>query len=93
MDAFGHALTAGALQEIGPHVALPSEWNFALDEITAVQWSGGRDEQQDQVNQPPLLWLSQCPVLHCGHLSLLRQIAAASGLLITLLGEEPFFCL
>ena len=91
MDEFGHALTAGAVQEICPYVALPSRRDPALDQATALQRSRGRDEQQDQVDQPPFLWVSQCSVFHRGDLSLLCQIAAADGMLITLLGEEPDF--
>ena len=58
VDELGHALAAGALQEICPHASLPCGWNFALDQAPALQWSRGRDEQQDQVHQPSFLWLS-----------------------------------
>src|SRR5262249_48541508 len=76
VDEFGHALPIGALQEIRPHGALAFGRHLALDEITTVQWSGGGDEQQNQVYQPSFFWLSYHKIFRRSYLSLLCQAAA-----------------
>ena len=45
MDELGHALAAGAVQEICAHAAIPPRWNLALDQAPAVQRRSRRNEQ------------------------------------------------
>ncbi len=90
VDEFGHALAPGAPEEVRENAAFPSGRCACLDQDPAVQWSPGRNEQQDQVHQPSVVWFSQRPELYCGHLSLLCATAATGGKLTTLLGYEPF---
>ena len=58
VDERGHAFTLGAIQEVCSHAALSSGQDSTLDQATALQWSRGRNEQQDQIDQPPVFWLS-----------------------------------
>src|ERR1700736_6329936 len=89
MDAFGNALPVGALQEIRGHAARTSRWNSELDQAPSLQRRRGGYEQQDQIHQPSLVRVPNGGELHCSHLSLLREAAAPSRTLITLLGYEP----
>ena len=86
MDAFGHSLTAGALQEICPHTAWASGWDSELDRSPCLQRRSRRNEQQDQIHQPSLVRVPDCRELHCGDLSLLRPATTTRRALITLLG-------
>jgi len=76
MDEFGHAVAAGAVQEICKNVAIPPRWNPAVDQPSAVQRRCRRNEQQDQVHQPSLVWIPQRQEFHRSHLSLLRPATA-----------------
>src|SRR3954447_7326716 len=86
VDPLGHAVEAGAIQEIRADAAQPSRRDPPVDQDPSFQRSGRRNEQQDQVNQPPLVRVPNSRELHCSHLSLLRPPPASRRALITLLG-------
>src|ERR1019366_5576573 len=89
VDALGHALAAGAVQEIRAHAPRAPRWDSGMDQAPPIQRRRCGNEQQDQVHQPSVLRVPHRRALHCSHLSLLRSLAAARRTLITLLGEEP----
>jgi len=89
VDPLGDAFETGALQEIRADAAKPSRRHTSLDHDPAFERGCGRHEQQDQVNQSSLVWISHCRELHRGHLPLLRTSPTAGRALITLFGEEP----
>src|ERR1019366_4440445 len=76
--------------EVRAHAPFTSRWNPVMDEATRLQRRRGGHEQQDQIDQPPLIRIPKRQELHRSHLSLLRSAAAARRTLITLLGQEPF---
>jgi transposase len=76
----------GALQEIRAHAAWASRWSSVVDQAPSLQRRRGGNEQQDQIDQPSLVRVPDGGELHCGDLSLLREVAAPSRTLITLLG-------
>src|SRR5437764_2044522 len=86
VDPLGDAVEAGAIQEIRADAAEPSRRDPPVDQDPTFQRSGRRNEQQDQVNQPPLVRVPNSRELHCSHLSLLRPPPASRRALITLLG-------
>src|SRR5256712_1922868 len=45
MDAFGHAIAAGTIQEIRADAARPSRWDSRMDQVPPFQRSGRGDEQ------------------------------------------------
>ena len=89
VDDIRNTIPARSFQEIRAYAAVPSGRSSAMDPDPTLQRCCRGNEQQDQVDQPPLLRVPQRRALHRRHLSLLRSSTATGRTLITLFGEEP----
>lgn len=89
VHALRHALSPGAIQGLRADASRTLARSPGLDQTPGIERRLGRNEQQNQTGQPPLLRLPQRRQLHGSDLSLLRTAPAARRKLITLLGKEP----
>lgn len=89
MDQVRPALAPGTLQEVYTPATARSGRNPALDGPASFQWRRGGNEQQNQVDQPWLMRVSQREELRRRHRSPLRAAPVASQIRITLFGYVP----
>ena len=92
MALVGVAQQAGADAEIRPDDPQPPGRHPGLDEAAGVQRRAGRDEQQGQGRESPLVWLPQSGDLCHGHLACLRRPPPGARLTYTFGRGADFFC-